>query len=247
MHYSKQLLYNNSIVMGQQQSLLNQANELISTGNKTLACGPTCQRKQKEDELKKAYVDSQVNLQTAPEQVTVSAKNYYTYVDGPSGYNKYNKDKVTKTVDDISKEYSSEFSSSLEKAKQLNSDYNSMHNNSLNSEELYNKYIYENTELNENIKKVSSDVFTNGRKTYYEDQQIESLQNWYALFVWMYGIVIVSFFLCIFFVSSDYSLLWKIIYLVLLVIYPFVCTRVALFILSSLKYLYSFLPKNAYI
>ena len=123
-----------------------------------------------------------------------------------------------------------------------------MDNNSINTQDLYNNYLEKNATLKSEIKEVSGDIFTNDRKTHYEDEQIYGLYGlnwWYVLFAWIYGIIVVSFFICIFFVYSNYTLTRKIIILILLVIYPFICTRLAIYFIKIWNYIGSLFPKIA--
>ena len=226
----------------------DEINELIASGNKAIACGPTCQKKKKTDDLYKTYQDAQANESTAPEQVNVAAKNYYTYAEGPTGYNNFHKEELTKQINKITDEMSNQFSKNLLEANLLNKDYNTSYINSINTQDLYNNYLEKNATLKSEIKEVSGDIFTNDRKTHYEDEQIYGLYGlnwWYVLFAWIYGIIVVSFFICIFFVYSNYTLTRKIIILILLVIYPFICTRLAIYFIKIWNYIGSLFPKIA--
>ena len=45
-----------------------------------IACDPECQRERTSNELREKYFNAKTNLMTAPNQVNVAAKNYYTFV-----------------------------------------------------------------------------------------------------------------------------------------------------------------------
>ena len=232
-------------------SRTDEVNELIQKGNKAVACGPSCQNKQTADDLYQKFVNAQTNLTTAPDQVTTAAKNYYTYSERPAGYDKYNKTQLTQKANAFAKEMSNEFNQNMKEAVLLNTDYNTTYINSIHTQELYENYLKRNAELNAKIKKTSGDVFTNDRKTHYEDQEIYNQHWWYDFMSWIYGIIVASFFIAMFFVSSSssptYSLRWKIGILIFLVIYPFICTSLALYFIRAWNYIWSFLPKNVYL
>ena len=225
----------------------DQFNQLIQAANNAIVCGPDCQKQQKTDLLLKAYQDAKTNVINAPGEVTVAAKNYYTFTEGPSGYDAFFKDELTKQIDKIAKELSDNFSKNMNEAELLKKDYNTSYINSIHSQELYDYYLEENKKSTKEVKITASDVFTTGRKSYYEEQQTDGMHWWYIFFVWIYAIIIISFALCIFFVPSTVSFRKKIFMLIFLIIYPFICTTLALYIIKAINYILSFLPTNVYL
>jgi hypothetical protein len=227
----------------------DEVNELLQKGNKAVACGPSCQNQQTTNSLQQKLTDAQTNLITAPDQITTAAKNYYTYTEGPAGYDKYNKAQLTEKAAELAKQMTTDFNKNMKQATLLNTDYNTTYINSLHTQELYENYLKKNADLDGQIKKLSGDVFTNDRKTHYEDQEIYNQKWWYVFMAWIYGIIVVSFFFAMFLSPSspNYSLRWKIVILLCLVIYPFICTTVTLYLIRGIHYGWSFLPKNVYL
>jgi hypothetical protein len=125
-------------------------------------------------------------------------------------------------------------------------DYDNLNANYSNIEELHEKYREENGELFIDLKKTSSDVITNNRKTYYEDQSIETLKNIYYVLLVIYIIGIIVFLLSLFLYPTNRSIGKNIIIFILMALYPFV----SLYIFQRLYQLYNFLvsllPKNVY-
>jgi hypothetical protein len=227
----------------------DEVNELLQHGNKAVACGPNCQSQQTKDGLYQALQGAITNQITAPAQVTVAEKNYFTYLDGPAGYDKFNKSQLEKKGESLANEMNAEFEKNYKHATVLNSDYDTTFNNSIHAEELYERYVTENKKMEAEIKRLGGDIFTNDRRTYYEDQEISGLKWWYYFMALIYGILLASFLLAGFFVASNpaYTLRWKIGIFLGLAIYPFLCTPIALYLIRGWNFFISFFPKNVYL
>ena len=104
-----------------------------------------------------------------------------------------------------------------------------------------------NENYNSNAKKEFTDLLTNERKTYYEDQGIDSLHYYYY---WLMAVYILTVIVCVisFFVfPSDWSPIKKIIILLVLVMLPFMSSYIMTSIIRLLHGAYNLLPKNAYL
>ena len=113
--------------------------------------------------------------------------------------------------------------------------------------DLHTKYDDENENYNSNAKKEFTDLLTNERKTYYEDQGIDSLHYYYY---WLMAVYILTVIVCVisFFVfPSDWSPIKKIIILLVLVMLPFMSSYIMTSIIRLLHGAYNLLPKNAYL
>ena len=113
--------------------------------------------------------------------------------------------------------------------------------------DLYTKYDNENNDYNTNTKKEFTDMLKNERKTYYEDQGIDSLHSYYY---WLLAVYILTVIVCAvsFFVfPSDWSLMKKIGMLILLILLPFGSSYIMAIIIRLLHGAYNLLPKNTYL
>ena len=113
--------------------------------------------------------------------------------------------------------------------------------------DLFRKYEKENIELSLELKDETNDVLTNERKTYYEDQNIDSLKFYYYYFLLsIYVIVVICFAAFSLIYPSQSSWKTKLVLLVVFIVLPFFST----FILGKIIYLvyeaYNLLPKNVY-
>ena len=178
-----------------------------------------------------------------PNNNTVSAKPQSV---PPVKVNVCDQECQSKKADKIVSVLQTNFMKSLAEAVQLLSAYNGLYLNMNNVNELLVKYIKENKHLEDDITNVSSDILTNDRKTYYEDQSINRLKYFYKWMKYIYAFIIVVYLFCIFLVPSQTSMKKKIFIFILLCLYPFIILPI--FRLLNLIYekIMSYMPKNVY-
>jgi hypothetical protein len=92
------------------------------------------------------------------------------------------------------------FNEEINHAKTLNTFLNTDIINSKNSLELYKNYYVKNKDAEKVIKYSHSDILTNDRKSYYENQEKNNLKGWYNIFY-------VSYYILASPVSADYHLI----------------------------------------
>jgi hypothetical protein len=228
-------------------STINKFNELLQKSQKAMVCGPDCQKAEASKTLEQKYLDAQVNLQTAPIQLQEAAKKYYTYTQGQSGYDNYINNDLQTKLNAIVSTLTKSFTNNLNTSKTLTDTYNTQLINSQYAKQVYDKYLEENTSLENKLKDNSYDIFTNDRKTYYEDQGIDNLKWWYTLFYRLYFILVFAYILFCFISTSNFNIVTRIIILIFLIIYLFIAPYILLYILHFCKNLYTLLPKNAYL
>lgn len=113
--------------------------------------------------------------------------------------------------------------------------------------DLNTKYDAENDDYNTNTQKEFTDMLKNERKTYYEDQGIDSLHSYYY---WLLAVYILTVIVCVvsfFIFPSDWSTMKKIFIVMLLILLPFVSTYIMTVIIRLLHGAYNLIPKNAYL
>ena len=95
------------------------------------------------------------------------------------------------------------------------------------------------------LKDDSSDVLTNERKTYYQDQGIDNLKFWYYyVLLTIYIIIVAGFGVFSFIYPSQMNWKYRFAILIGLCVLPFVSTYLLDFFLKLLHYLYELMPKN---
>jgi uncharacterized Tic20 family protein len=225
---------------------VNKFNEFLDNANKVLSCDSNCQEQKKKNELKKKYLEAKTNLLTAPVQVETSYKNYLTYSKGDSAYNEYRDDELQKKAEIVVTTFKSNFNDGIEKAKSSYDTYSGLLLNFAHIVELYTKLVKENAVLTLEVKKMTSDVLTNDRKTYYEDQSIDNLNFYHTIILIIYIIFLIGFAVSIFLFPSSSSRASLLGILVFFIIYPFICVRIFKFLYHIKDIIMGIFPKDVY-
>ena len=229
-----------------QSTQQNSINSFIDKATSALSCDAECQNQKTLNQLKQTYLAAKTNLITAPTQVETSYKNYLVYLEGEPAYLEYKENELEAKAEQITTTIQQDIDKIISDEKRNVNTYDGLLINLNNIYEYYDRYLKENIELENKLKTMKSDIVTNDRKTYYEEQGIESLKKYYIIIFVIYAIVVVSFIVCCFVMPSNLSIQIKIVILVLLIIYPFISS----WLLTQIIHLYhktaELLPKNVY-
>ena len=225
---------------------INQFNDFINNANSALSCDADCQDKKKRNELKKKYLEAKTNLLTAPVQLETTYKNYLTYTKGDDAYNEYQERELQEKAKTIVSTFKSNFSDGIQNAKEYYDTYSGLLLNYAHVVELYEKLLKENNALELELKNKTSDILTNDRKTYYEDQSIDNLSFYHKIIMIIYIIFLIGFAVSIFLFPSETSKKTLLVILVFFIIYPFICVRIFKFFYYIKDTVMGVLPKDVY-
>jgi hypothetical protein len=225
---------------------LNKFNSFLDMAAETIACGPECQNNKTADDLKNKYLTAQSNLTLAEPQYQVAKQNYYTYVSGESGYNEMMESEYKQKSQLISQKFKNTYNEEINNIQTQIDTFNASLINFSNVEDLYNQYVKENEKLTKQLKNDSNDVLTNERKTYYEDQEIGSLNAYHYYLLIIYVIVVICFAVFSFIYPSQFSFISRVLLLILFIALPFISTWILGKIVFLIYWLFGFLPKNVY-
>lgn len=225
---------------------MDKFNEFINNANNTLSCDSECQKAKKSEELKNKYLDAQVNLQSAPAQLQTTFKNYVTFTQGGASFNEQNNQNLDEKANLIADTFENSFDESMVSTRSSLDTYEGLLLNFSHVVELYTKIIRENIMLANKIRLKSSDVLTNNRKTYYEDQNIETLGFWNSLFLYFYIAVIIAFIISIFVMPKKTSWKVQVAILIGLIAYPFFSLWLLNLVTKIWNSIIGVLPKNVY-
>jgi hypothetical protein len=225
---------------------VNKFNDFINNANKVLSCDSKCQEQKKKNELKKKYLEAKTNLITAPVQVETSYKNYLTYSKGDSAYNEYRDDELQQKAEIVVTTFKTNFNDGIEKAKSSYDTYSGLLLNFSHIVELYTKLVKENAVLTLEVKNKTSDVLTNDRKTYYEDQSIDNLVFYHTIIMIVYVICLIVFAVSIFVFPSTSTKGTLFAILFIFIMYPFICVRLFKFFYYIRDIIMGVLPKDVY-
>jgi hypothetical protein len=232
----------------EQLNSLGNFNSLMDQASQAMSCNSECQKQKTIDDLKQKYLNAQTNLATAPEQLSSSKKNYMLFTDGKPAYDDYLDKTLESAATQIATTFKTTFKADSGKMVSNVQTYAGLLTNLKNVEDLYTKYKLENVRLIKQLKDDTSDVLTNERKTFYQDQGIDTLKFLYSNFlITVYVICVIGFGLSNFAFPSKFDWKVRVGILVGLIILPFVCTWILAFIINIFHKIYSVLPKNVHL
>jgi len=227
---------------------LNNFNAFLEKAKQAVMCDSNCQKQKTAEELKQKYLASETNLASADNQVAVAQKNYLTFTQGELSYSNEKEDDLHKKAQLIIGTFNLNFQNDSKKINYQIDTYNGLVVNFKNVLELYISYKKENIELTKELKNNTSDVLTNERKTYYQNQGIDSLNYfYYYILLFIYFIFVVGYIVITLFYPSQIN--WKIRFGILLILLslPFISSWILAFIISLIYKIYELLPKNIHL
>tara|TARA_B110000285_G_scaffold205079_1_gene242557 strand:- start:81 stop:797 length:717 start_codon:yes stop_codon:yes gene_type:complete len=226
----------------------NDFNTLISQASEAIMCDSECRKQKREDALKQKYIQSQVNLETAPRQMALAQKKFITFSEGDDAYNDLVESELKEKAQTIIEKFGENFEDEVNKIKTQLETYNGLLINITNVGDLYKKYKLENIELFNELKEDTNDILTNERKTYYEEQNIDRLRFYYSYFmITIYVICVISF--GIFSLMSPLKNVgWKVRLsaFIFLIVLPFFSTWILSWVIYLAYQIYHLIPKNVY-
>jgi len=225
---------------------LKKFNDMIKKAQEIIVCDAKCRAEKSRNNLRKKYLDAKQNYLTAPEQVEHTFKNYYVYEKGELAYNDEQERILTRRANVIIQQFTRNFQENMTSSKILLESYTSLLVNFQHVNDYFSKLNKENAILKKKLYDLRADIITNDRKSYYEDQGVESLYFYYRLFLGIYILMIIVFLGCMFFKHSDFSRGKQIAILVFMILYIFLATPFFMWVIDSLKKISETLPKNVY-
>jgi hypothetical protein len=229
------------------QIILDKINNFINSANQTLSCDAECQKKNQENKLKAIYLDSLSNSASSSAKEKIAYKNYIIATQGQEAYDDQIDKQLNEKAQKISDEFKKIFDEYANNIETSLGSYNGLLINFQNIIDYYILYSDKNIEFENKSKIKTSDVITNERKTYYENQDTERIKYINTIFFYFYYLLVILYFIFIFIYPSDYSYLKMGLILFFLIIYPFIASKIFLLFI----YIYNFvinniLPKNVY-
>jgi len=229
-----------------QKNAQQQINNLLEQSAEALLCGPDCQKQKVSDELKQKYLNAQTALKTAPINLETTKKNYYVYTEGESTFNNMLESELKEKSETIGELIGISFNDELSSAITMNKYYNTAVINSNYTKDLLNEYDEKNKELKLQLRDRQGDILTNDRKTYYENDALDSLKLWYRFWWYIYYLLVLVFLISIFLVNSQMTIIKKIVLTALFIFYPYYIEFIVNWIYEFFANIYKNLPKNVY-
>jgi hypothetical protein len=231
---------NNTDTLSRFNAMITKANEVFGLGNKA-------QEKEKNtNNLKELYLEAIKNYITGPEQIEQTFKNYYVYENGELAYNEEQENILLKRANLITNNFLKTFKENIANSISLLESYSSLLINFQNVQDYLKNFIQENPILKKKLKMKNADILTNDRKTYYEDQQIDTLYYYHSILFYIYIFIIIAFLICILFKSSDFSKGKQMVIWIGLILYIFIAAPIFKFMIRICKNIIELFPVNIY-
>jgi hypothetical protein len=222
-------------------------NNLLTQASEAILCDAECQFQKESELLYQEYLNAQLNLEQAPHEFHEAQKKYMVYTEGKPAYTQFIDAELTEKADVIVDKYKLKFAEESQQVGVLINTYRSNLINFKNVFDLYIKYVIENKRLLKELKQDESDILTNDRKAYYEDQSLDKVKNLYFyILVVIYVLCILVFVICFFMKPSSYSRTIVLVIFVCLIALPFLSYWIVAFVLFVCYKIYSIIPKNVY-
>ena len=224
---------------------INQVNNLIKSAN-SLSAGKNFIKMLESQRLEKAYADAEINAVQAPLKLKESEKNYFVYTKGEGYYRNMMRERYKQTAQKDKRELLDNHKEKIERLNNLLQEYDDqkLYNKRIN--DLFNKYETEKDHIDKEKDFYVKTKNTSDRKTYYENQQIETLKKWNKVFFVLYWILFCILAVVLLFIKGMFRDVKTWILLFILIGYPFAASYVLKFIRSITSFLMGFFPKNVY-
>ena len=223
---------------------LDQFNELIAKATDTLSCGQDCQNQRQADKLEQNYLSL---ASCSSSQAQQAQKEYIVFTQGETAYNEMQDNQFLAKAQAITQQFTQNFNLEVAAIQSQIDSYNSILINFGNIVDLYTQYNEENDELYKELKYETNDVLTNERKTYYANQNIDSLKFYYFYFLLtIYVICVICFAVFSLFYPTHTSLKLRLALLLVFIALPFISSWILATFIYLLYKFYNLLPKNVY-
>jgi len=226
---------------------VNKLNALIEKASNVLSCDANCQKNEQIVALRQKIKEAVDNQTNASQNIDNAVKDYIIYSKGAPVFKTYESESLNTDADSNAADYQKKFDTLVQETTTNLDSYSTLLLNYKNVNNSYLMYTDEYIRLLKQVNEITGDVDTNNRKTYYEDENIKSLDYYYSIFRLVY-IIVVCVFIYLFFRGSysAYSFWPKLIVLGLLIANPFFATRLLTFFINLYNQIVQVLPNLPY-
>jgi len=219
-------------------------NDTITKANNS--CDQDCMMARQQSELKKAYLDAERNMKTAPEKFAQAEHDYLLNKDGPKQYTDLLITRYSKNADQEIQKLNDEHDMIMKEVSLGNAKIGNQQVQIANST-IYNDMLVstEDRVQNEMLNADQNSAVSN-RKVYYMEEEIQSLSWWYYLVRNLYWICMIVWLLVYVLYYRQFNTRSMIIF-VLIFAYPFFMVWLFVQAHSLYNYILSFIPKDIYL
>ena len=221
-------------------SFLKQTAELMS-------CGTDCQNTKKTNEALRKYQQAQMALFDGPMKLEDTSKTYYTLSKGEDYAQKFSEEKLRDVANKIGDTYLEVFDELANASHSLSDLYESNLINYRNSQTLASHYTDQTKEVETLLRDTQNEASTSDRKTYYENQEIETLRLWYNWYYYIYIIIVFTFAISMFLVKSEVPFRRQMYILIIMILWFFFGDNAIVWVINLVKKILGYIPKNVYL
>ena len=234
--------------MTQQSSIdLSQFNSFLDSANNTISCNSDCKRKKHISSLKQKVMEAKSNVALAEPDYQLAVKNYLVYTKGETEYNDLMEQQYTSVANDLAATMHEQMAKTTTEITQQIESYTGLLVNMQNVVDLYEQYKQENIALAKQLKEDATDIITNERKTYYEDQETEWTTYVYYILLIIYIISAIGY--VVFYLKTNIHMLtiWKTIKLFIVIGIPWLMKWFLRLLVMFVYWVAGLFPKNTYL
>lgn len=202
----------------------NKINNFIAKASDNALCDAACQKDRTSNKLRQKYNDAVRNADTAPHNVDIAFKKYITFSQGELAYNKAISQQIRQKAEEMKKHALQSFQNSVNAIKDSIQSYNIIHTNYNNVQNLHNRLVKKNNKAELLLKNKTSTSLINDRKSYYNNQQLDSLKMYATILQFVYGCITLGFIMLFVFLYVKHKVFSKdiLIWFAILVVFPFI-------------------------
>lgn len=218
-----------------------------SINNTNCNPGTLCYAQKITQGLKDAYLAALEQVRVSPIELRDAEKKYLINTKGEYGYHKLLVQRATKVANDDAVILFDKFTNTLNETQYIMETLNTSYNNNVYLSDISEQTTANNSNLEDAISNTNSDNITKNRKSYYEQEEYNSLKRWYLFWFYIYIFLLLVFALAIFLTNSDYSFMSKMGFLTLFILYLFGIKYIIIGLVSIYKFSTNVFPKNIYL
>ena len=223
--------------------------KILNKDNPITDCipGTLCYAQQITQQLKNEYLIALEEVKNSSNKLTKAEKNYITNTQGEYGYYQLLVKRATKLANDEAIKLFNKFISSLNETQYIIETLNTNYNNNVYLSDISEQTTANNTNLQDAISNTNTDNITKNRKSYYEQEEYNTLKRWHLFWFYVYIFLLLIFALAIFLTESEYSFMSKMGILTLFILYLFGIKYIIIGLVNIYEFSTNVFPKNIYL
>jgi hypothetical protein len=209
--------------------------------------GTLCYAQKITEELRDEYLAALEKVKNSPNELREAEKNYITNTQGDYGYHQLLLQRATKIANDEAINLFNKFTDTLNETQYIIETLNTNYSSNVYLSDIFEQTTANNANLQDAINNTNADNITKNRKSYYEQEEYNTLKRWYLFWFYVYIFLLLIFALAIFLTYSDYSFMSKLGFLTLFILYLFGIKYIIIGIVNIYNFSTNLFPKNIYL